>query len=383
MTFLIDIRLLTTGRVSGVEEYTRNLMSALIRRAPNDRFELLYNGFRKAPLPSEWLNAPNVRVIDRRIPNKLFDLAARTIGFPRANMFTRDATLAFTPHLNPLRVSAPMKRIVTFHDISFIHFPEFFPLRKRLWLWLQDYRREARRADALVVDCAFTRQDIVETLHVPAERIHVITPGIDPRYRPFVPGEFDGNAFRRMRGIRSPFLLFSGVLEPRKNIEGVIRAFTRLKRDGKRPGLALVIVGDRGWLYDRIFNEARRSTAFADIVFWGHAAPEDLRALYTLAEAFVYPSFFEGFGFPPLEAQSCGAPVIVSNRSTLPEVIGASGILVDPWDTDALAAALESVLDDRSLRDELIRRGYRNVTRFSWDTAADSLLALFRSITHP
>lgn len=382
MTFLIDIRLLTTGRVSGVEEYTRNLVNALIRRAPGDRFELLYNGFRKAPLPTEWCVAPNVRVIDRRIPNKLFDLSARTIGFPRADTFTHDATLAFTPHLNPLRVSGKMKRIVTFHDISFVHFPEFFPLRKRLWLWLQDYRREARRADALVVDCEFTRRDIAETLHVPAERIHVIAPGIDPRYRPFAPGEFNGDAFRRTRGIRSPFILFSGVLEPRKNIEGVIRAFTRLKRDGRYPGLALVIVGDRGWLYDRIFNEARRSAAFADIVFWGHATPEDLRALYTLAEAFVYPSFFEGFGFPPLEAQSCGAPVVVSNRSTLPEVIGTSGILVDPWDTNALAAALEAILTDHSLRDELVRRGYANVKRFSWDTAADSLLSLFCSTLH-
>jgi glycosyltransferase involved in cell wall biosynthesis len=381
MAFLIDIRLLTTGRVSGVEEYTRNLVGALVRYAPTERFDLFYNGFRKAPLPAAWLSQPNVRIIDRRIPNKLFDFSARLSGYPRANAFASDATVAFSPHLNPLRVAPPMRRVLTFHDISFVHFPEFFPVRKRLWFWLQDYRREAARADAIVVDAEFTKHDVAETLRIPLERIHVITPGIDPRYGPLGRNDLDAAAFRSSHRLESPFLLSSGVLEPRKNVPGVIRAFSRLKRDPLYRDLKLVIVGERGWLYDTIFNEAQRSASLNDIVFWGHATPEDLRALYTLAETFVYPSFFEGFGFPPLEAQACGTPVIVSNRSTLPEVIGASGILVDPWNTDAFADALRAVLSDSTLRAELVKRGHVNVARFSWRTAADSLVTLFRSLS--
>jgi glycosyltransferase involved in cell wall biosynthesis len=144
--------------------------------------------------------------------------------------------------------------------------------------------------------------------------------------------------------------------------------------------LQLIIVGKRGWLCDTIFRDAAESPWHKDIVFFGEASYEEVRVLYNITEAFVYPSLFEGFGFPPLEAQACGAPVITSNRSSLPEIVGSSALLVDPWKVEELVDALTCVLTNPSFRAQLIERGYENITRFSWANTAQSLLRVFHTL---
>jgi glycosyltransferase involved in cell wall biosynthesis len=211
--------------------------------------------------------------------------------------------------------------------------------------------------------------------------VTVIPLGLNPFYGKLPKKDPDLAAFRAQRGLVAPFLLYAGTLEPRKNIGAVIRAFGLLKKDARFRGLKLVLAGAPGWLYRSVFREAATSEAASDILFWGSATFTELRSLYNLAEAFVFPSFFEGFGLPPLEAQACGTPVIVSNRSSLPEVIGSSGMLVDPWDIGGIAEALHTLLSDDALRAHYAARGLENAARFDWEATADRYAELFRKLS--
>jgi glycosyltransferase involved in cell wall biosynthesis len=171
------------------------------------------------------------------------------------------------------------------------------------------------------------------------------------------------------------FILYFGTIEPRKNISGLIRAFELLKEKNKDfKKVYLVIAGGKGWLFKNIFAMAARSKFAKHIIFTGFVSPEDKVYLYNLADLFVYPSFFEGFGFPPLEAMACGVPTITSNTSSLPEIAQDAALMVNPYDTDELAWAMEQVLSDVALRKELARRSLAQAKLFSWDKCARETL---------
>ncbi|MEK7513229.1 MAG: glycosyltransferase family 1 protein [Patescibacteria group bacterium] len=376
---LIDIRSLSKGRTSGVEAYTIGLLAPLLRRAPEDvAFTLFYNALRPAPLPPPLTSSPNVAIVVRHIPNKLLDLSSRFLHVSTSSAFA-DADIAFTPLLNLLRTRPSVARVMTFHDLSFVHYPEFFPAQKRWWHWLQDCRREARRAAAVIVDSEFTKADLVGTFGVSSDRVRVIYPGVSAT------GEAERAApdlapFARTHGVDGPFILSVGVVEPRKNLPALVQAFSLLKSEARNRDLKLVVVGELGWLYEETLRAFDVSPYRDDIVRWGRAEADDLRKLYALARVFAYPSFFEGFGFPPLEAQASGVPVVASNRSSVPEVVGNAALLVNPWNPSELAAAIDAFLENEQLRKKYIENGYVNVKRFSWERAADELLSLFRSV---
>lgn len=375
MRILIDVRLLGRGKTSGIEEYARSLIDALLHEG-KDELGLFYNGLRKAPLPERWRSEPSVTVIDRRMPNKLFDLLARTLRVPDIERgFLPD--VVFSPHFNILpRTRAP--RVITFHDLSFLHRPDFFRARHRLWHWLQDYRRQALRADRIVAVSEFTKSDLVDLLGIPEERIRVVHSGVSDLFCP--QEEAKVAEFRRSRDLERPFLLYLGTIEPRKNLRAVIRAFNLLKRDKGFAGLELVLAGPQGWLYSEILEEAQNSAFRDDIRFFGQVRNEDRPLLYAAASLFIYPSFFEGFGFPPLEAQACGTPVVVSNRTSLPEIFCGSAALVDPWRVEEITDAAHSLLTDRAARNEAIREGFKNAERFRWPRVANEMRGIFEEL---
>ena len=385
MRILIDVRLLSRGKTSGIEEYARSLIDALLHEG-NNELGLFYNGLKKAPLPERWLREPSVTVIDRRMPNKLFDLLSRLPaggqGTLRVPDIERDflPDVVFSPHFNILpRTRAP--RVITFHDLSFLHRPDFFRARHRLWHWLQDYRRQALRADRIVAVSEFTKSDLVDLLGIPAERVSVVHSGVNDLF--CRQDEAKVAEFRRNRDLKRTFLLYLGTIEPRKNLRAVIRAFNLLKREEGFAGLELVLAGPRGWLYGEILEEAQNSAFRDDIRFFGQVRNEERPLLYAAASLFVYPSFFEGFGFPPLEAQACGTPVVVSNRTSLPEVFsplpgGAS--LADPWRVEEIADAAHSLLSDPAARNEAIRKGFENAERFRWPRVAGEMRKIFAEL---
>jgi len=238
--------------------------------------------------------------------------------------------------------------------------------------------RSVRRADVVLADSASTREDLVELLHVREERLAVLHPGVEARFAPQTEEGVVDAALQRY-GIYHPFILGLGTLQPRKNFCRLIQAFDLLRRRHHVPH-QLVIGGGKGWLYDEI-GETIASLGLQDVVLLpGYVADEDLPALYSAADLFAFPSLYEGFGIPVLEAMACGTPVVTSDVSSLPEVAGDAALLVSSEDVDALAEALWRLLDDTQLRNELRTRGFQQASRFTWKRAAETLLGIYAQI---
>ncbi len=375
MNVLVDVRLLSKGGNSGVEEYTRGLLGELFAQDQADSFTLFYNGLRKADLRSQLplIGRDNVRVLDMKIPNKLFDASSRFLHFPPINRLT-SPDLIFSPHFNLLAWRST-RRIITIPDLSFLHYPRFFSLRQRFWHWLQNIQKQAKAADKVITVSEFTKSDIVDLFGIAPEKVSVIYPGISKIFTPersAVPGRPSAIDLRAR-----PYILYLGTIEPRKNIDLLIRAFNIIKADPGFRDWQLVIAGRLGWLYGQVLKEAKNSPYAADIIFRGGVESGERVSLYNSAKVFVYPSFFEGFGFPPLEAQASGCPVIVSDRTSLPEVLGDSALYVDPWKAGDLADQIRRLSGDERLSAELVARGVANAGRFDWKDSAAATIKLF------
>lgn len=373
MKILIDARLFSKGEASGIEEYARNLLESIFAIDQTNEYQLFYNGFRKTPLNTQLAinNYKNVKVIDWGIPNKILDFGGRFFDWPKIDRFIK-SDICFSPHFNILRFKN-IPRIITFHDLSFVHHPYFFSWKQRFWHWLQSVQKQAREADNIIAVSEFTKNDLIETLGVKPEKIFVIYSGISTEFKQLDKSSATPNS--------APYILYLGTLEPRKNVIALIMAFNRLKTLPMFSDFKLVLAGRAGWLYQDILKEADSSPYSKDIIIKGKIDRNERLKLYNFARVFVYPSFFEGFGFPPLEAQACGCPVISGYRASLVEVMKDSALFVDPWKIDDLVEKIKTAVTDGALRSRLIQAGLENVKRFSWSEAARKTSDLFYSLT--
>ncbi len=368
MQILADVRLLSRGGNSGVEEYTRGLLNAVFEADRVNSYTLFYNGFRKQSLTNQLAidGKTKIRVLDTRWPNKALDFSSRFFNFPPIDKWS-GADLVFSPHFN-LLPKTRVPRIITIPDLSFIHHPQFFSRRQNLWHRLQNIRQQAERSSAVVTVSEFSKSDLAGVFKIPENKIRVIYPGIS-------------DIFRRQTSSSGgrPTILYLGTIEPRKNIPLLIRAFNLLKSSARFRDWQLAIAGRLGWLYDEVLRLAEASPHKEDIVFRGAVPSAERVDLYNSARMFVFPSFFEGFGFPPIEAQACGCPVIAANRTSLPEVLGESALYVDPWKVADLAEKMTQLAENSVLRDSLVSRGLLNAERFRWQKSAESTLELFNA----
>lgn len=400
MNIGIDIRVLAKRARTGVEDYTINLLSHLL---PIDKvkYKLFYNGFNKSCLDYPWLKLPNVKIKKLRIPNRIFDLFLRFLKFPKLDRILGKVDIFLSPHFLLAPVSKAVKTIIIFYDLSFIRFPEFFSWPKLLWHKFVYPKKQAQKADLIVAISESTKKDLISLYNIEPEKIKVVYPGIDGKFLHLEENDKKLSEIRNKYGLSERFVLYFGTIEPRKNILGVIRAFEEIKKgksgrvlevnwqgfEGvvkeqkeKLPDfsdLKLVIAGTKGWLCKDVFRAAKKSEFKNDIVFTGFIEEEDKVGLYNLAELFVYPSFFEGFGLPPLEAMACGTPTIVSNKSSLSEVVGNAAIMVDPQNIDELAFAMREVLENRNLNEFLGKQSPQRAKQFNWDTTAKEFLKIF------
>ena len=265
-------------------------------------------------------------------------------------------------------------RVLTVHDISYEHFPECFRLRERLRnkIWV---RASARRAEVVIAVSEYTKQDLVKTYGISPERVVVTLEAADPAFCPPRSRAQTDEVCRRYE-IDGPYVLYVGNIQPRKNLQRLIQAYGQLIAAGEITH-RLVIVGQKAWLYSDVFEEARRSGLSQQIIFTGYVPQEDLRHLYAGTDAFVFPSLFEGFGLPVLEAMACGAPVITSRTSSLPEVAGDAALYVDPYRVDDIARALQRLAHDEELRAQLSASGLKQAARFSWEETARRTLQAY------
>jgi len=315
----------------GNETYIRNLVTSLAEIDSDNRYTLYLNGQETA---REWDDRhANVEV--RVLP-------------PPTPLVRVPLALAFELHKRPVDVlhvqftSPPWCRVpvvATIHDLAFEHFPDTFTRRGRMQLRLT-VRRTARLAARIATVSEFSREDLIRTYGIPAERITVTPNGVEARYTPQPATENEVFEVRRRFGIERDFLLAVGSLQPRKNLVRLVRAYGLLREQWRDGAPQLVLVGRRLWLYQEILAEIERHPWAKDVIVTGYVPEEVLPALYRSARVFVYPSLFEGFGLPPLEAMACGTPVVTSHTSSLPEVVGEAAVLIDPYNEMDIASAM-------------------------------------------
>ena len=262
--------------------------------------------------------------------------------------------------------------VVTVHDLAFRIFPEQYPSAKQRYLDLLT-RRSVERATQVIAVSENTCADLLHFYTVHPERVHVVPNGVDPSLRP-IRDEARLERFRAKHDLPAQFILFLGTLQPRKNLVTLLRAWTRLDTAARLP---LVVAGAQGWKFEPIFDEARALGIADDVQFKGYVEGSELALWYSAATIFVYPSLYEGFGLPVLEAMACGAPVISSNSSSLPEVSGDAAMLVDPEDVDGLARAIDRLSHDSNLRSRLSSRGIERSKLFSWARTARETAGIY------
>jgi glycosyltransferase involved in cell wall biosynthesis len=270
---------------------------------------------------------------------------------------------------------APCPVVVSIHDLSFEHLPETFKWRSRKQLRIT-VRRSARDAAQVIALSQFVREDLIATYNLSSEKVTAI-PLAAPRHFGPVQNEEELQRVRQTYGITGAYILTVGAIQPRKNLGRLLTAYSRLRKV-RSDVPKLVLAGKCAWLYDETLRTIKELGVSEAVILTGYVPESDLPALYSGATCFVYPSFFEGFGLPPLEAMKCGAPVIVGNQTSLPEVVGNAAVLVDPFDADAIAAALEEVVSDSDLRAQLSVKGLAQAKLFDWQETARRTLAVYR-----
>jgi glycosyltransferase involved in cell wall biosynthesis len=276
----------------------------------------------------------------------------------------------------------PTPVVATIHDLAFEHLPETFTRRGSMQLKMT-VRRTARRASRIATVSEYSRQDLLKTYKLEPEKVVVTYNGVESHFTPHADSSDEAREIRARLGVKRDFILAVGSLQPRKNLVRLIQAYSKLRSQRSDFTHQLVIVGRKLWLSDEIFEEVNRQKWAEDVILTGYVTDEDLPALYRTATAFVYPSLFEGFGLPPIEAMACGTPVVTSNTSCLPEVTGEAALLIDPLDEQQIADALLRIVGDSDLRTRLRAAGLEQAKRFTWREAAEKTLRLYQeSVRH-
>jgi glycosyltransferase involved in cell wall biosynthesis len=376
----IDIRMLSRGVRSGIEEYVYQITRALVKNFPQHEFRLWYNARNRITLDFPWLKSPNVRLVEGVLPNRLIDITAVTFGWPKVDEILGGVDVFFSPHFFVASM-ARAPRVITFHDLSFVRYPEFFPWQKRLWHWRMRLRKQIASAAHLISVSESTKRDLINYFGVSDKKVTLIYEGVDPKeFAPLPKEHLWLKEFRKRQSLPEKFFLFLATLEPRKNVEAVLEAFRFAHEKGILPkDVHLVIAGNIGWLAKKAL-QLGRSPRLAEIVHFRSVNPEERKFWYNAAEGLLFPSFFEGFGLPPLEAMACGKPVITSNRSSIPEVVADAAIMVDPFRPEELAAAMAAVLAEFKLREALVRKGLERIAEFTWSEAAQKTFEVFEKI---
>ncbi len=373
MVIGVDLRILAKNEEGGISQYLENLLPRLIQLGENDTFKLFYSGWNKRKLDYPWLNLPNVKLYEFKIPNRLFEFLKIKI-----DKLLGGIDIFFSPHFLISPLSKRVKKIITVHDLSFIYYPEFFDLKRKIWHWRINPKKQISSADKIISVSQSTKNDIVNIYKIPEDKIEVIYSGIDEKFRLLDKNSSKFEEIRKKYSLPEKFILYFGKLEPRKNILNIIRAFEILKN--KMPKLNLALAGEKGWLYKNLGELIKKSPVKNSIFLAGKIEENDKIYIYNLADIFIYPSFCEGFGFPPLEAMACGLPTIVSNQTSLPEIVEKSAITTNPFKIKEISHAIEILMNDPRIKEKYKYLGVENAKKFNWDKTAQETLKLVYSL---
>ena len=296
------------------------------------------------------------------------------VDIPRKT-YTEGLNLLHTQYHLPIISRCP--GIITLHDVSFLRYPEFFP-KKLYWQLKLSLLYSIRKSKKIITVSEFSKREIIKFYDVEQDKVDVIYNGVSENFRPV--GQEDKEKILKKYGIKNPYILSVSNLQPRKNLSRLIKAFSSLVKNNEKFSYDLVIVGRKLWLCSEIFNEIREANIQERVILTGYVPEEDLVYLYNFAEVFVYPSLYEGFGLPIVEAMACGCPVITSSVSSLPEVAGKAGIMVNPYDVEEILQAINGIIDNPDLKRNLKIEGLKQSQKFSWKSAAEKTLKVYESV---
>lgn len=355
-------------RETGNETYTLNLVRSLLDQFPQHTYHIL-TSHRSAIEPH--LSLPASSTLVDVPPNPFMRIP---LAIPR-HVKESQAQLLHVNYIAPPRLACPI--VVTIHDISFEFYPQYFSLRDRLLLSLL-VPLTARRAAAVIAVSKKTRDDIVERYHIPARKIAVTYEGADSRFHPREKSEAR-EYVKKTYGVDRDFILAVGNLQPRKNLVNLVRSYANLKKDQKIDPV-LVIVGKALWHESKVYSTVRSLGIEKDVVFAGYVPDQDLPLLYNAAQFFIFPSLYEGFGLPPLEAMACGTPVACSNTGALLEVVGDAALTFNPFSLDELTDCLLRMASSSEMRAHCSERGLVQSTKFSWAAMARATIEVYQAV---
>ncbi len=381
MNILIDLRPLMGGKTSGVEVYTRNIVEKLLQKETEDTYILWVNAWRRLNVfePLEKNNS-RVREVHTKIPNKILNLSLKLFKWPKIDSLISKSLdglpidIVLMPDLRPSTFSKKVKKVMVIHDISFHHFPRFFSWKSRLWYRLLNPKDELFSSDAIIAVSHATKKDVVKTYHIPPEKIQVIHEAVDDDFGKEL-SEKRWQEIQRKYQLPDQYFLFLATIEPRKNMGKIIEAFLMFQSRNKEKKIHLVLAGQRN---KKIFSTFELATS-PHIHFPGFIDDKDKAEVMAHASAFLYPSLFEGFGLPLLEAMKCNTPIITSKTSSMPEVCGDAARYVDPGNASQIEEAMEEILKPE-IRKKLSECGKQQIKKFRWDKCADETYRLLISV---
>jgi glycosyltransferase involved in cell wall biosynthesis len=361
---------------AGVGNYVRNLAAAILQQDTSNEYTFLTSGrpTRERPFPQ----AQNARGRSIFIPDRYLNIIWYRWRLPLyATYFSGQADLYHGPDFALPPTGKRLRKIVTVHDLAFLDYPQYAV--PELAAYLTRIVPEAiGAADAVCTVSDEVSRTLIKHFHTPPAKLVVIPNGVNDYFRRITDPVLL-NATRHKYELKHPLVLAVGTLEPRKNHAGLIRAFYKARKEKRGPAM-LAFAGGKGWLYEETEQLVRDLHLEKNVRFLGRVSEYELITLYSLADVFAFPSFAEGFGVPPLEAMACGAPVITSNATSLPDVAGDAALLVDPHDHGALARAINRVIGDKALQEDLRQKGYQRVKQFTWAEAARKQLLVYQRL---
>jgi len=341
-------------RAAGIHRYILGLIAHL--PAADPRFKYTVFTGETAPLPErDWQVKRTILATERPVNRIFWEQCVQPFMLGDTDLLHSQAFV--TP------VLSHKPSVVTIYDLSFLRSPERFRWANRTYLrWFTGL--SVKRASRVIAISQYTKKDIVKVYGISPDKIDVVYSGLDPQFAR--PGPQAIEEFREARGLPEKFILYLGTIEPRKNLSTLIRAYAKV-----RPaGVKLVCAGGRGWMYEDVFQTVEELRLSRDVIFPGFLPEDELPLWYSAADIFVYPSAYEGFGLPVIEALACGVPTITTNATSLPEAAGQAALLVPPDDTTALADALEGLINSPAQQADLAERGPQQARRFTWLEAA-------------
>lgn len=375
MKIAIDIRPLMSGKISGIEVYILSMLEAIFEADQENEYIVWYNAYHPIDTSSFPIKYKNVKLKHTRIPSRLYNLLISFLRWPKVDQLIGEKIdVLWVTDPRPAPVSSDCKKVTTFHDLSFEDFKHSFSFKTRLWHKILRPKKEALESDKIIAVSQFTKNQLVAEYGVQEDKIAVILEAASPKLQPLnMPRGFE--LIQRKYNLPQEYFLCLSTLEPRKNTRGVIETYIQWQEETDAE-VCLVVAGKR---YPEIFSSLEL-TDHPKIFFPGFIDEEDKALLYQHAQGFFFPSFYEGFGLPILEAMQCGTPVVTSDATSMPEVAGDAALLVNPNNPEELKEAMHKIHRDEILRKSLIEKGFKQAAKFSWHKAAKEFLDLVTKV---